>query len=118
MKKIDPAVLIDWWLKKYHNTTMDEILDKNPEWKRISDEYRKVMYNEIAPDSPEGQRILDERNVAQRAFYKKYAVTQEQHDEWEDWAKKYARKITKLPKKLFDRSWSFTYLNVSPMTKK
>lgn len=91
MKKVDPYVLLDGWLK-YHNTTMKEVEENHPEWK----------------ENP---------SMHSREFYKKYAVTQEQHDEWEAWAKEYTKKSTKIRGKLFDRSWTWVYLDTAPNVK-
>lgn len=87
-KKVDENDLINWWLEKYFNTTIQEVFEKNPKYK--------------------------DDNLQ---FYKDYSVTQEQHDQWEKWAKKYTKKVTGIKGKLFDRSWGFLYLNVSPSIK-
>ena len=91
-KKVNGEILIDWWLKKYHNTTLKEILKKYPIWKTDPDEYSDV-------------------------FYKTYKVTLKEHDEWEAWAKEYVRKVTKVNKKRFDVMWALIYLNVAPSIK-
>ena len=89
MKKVDANDLINWWLEKYHNTKLEKILEENPEWKENPREHSKD-------------------------FYEKYAVTQEQHDEWEKWAKEYTKKVTKANKRLLERGWGFVYLDTSP----
>ena len=92
MKKVNPSVLIDWWLEKYHGTNLKEVSENNPEW-------------------------IAEPEKHSHNFYEKYAVTQEQHDEWEVWAKAYTKKTTGVKGKMFDRSWGLVYLNVAPQTK-
>lgn len=92
MKKVNPDDLVNWWLDKYHNTNLTEVLKHNPEWK----------------DNP---------NEHTRDFYRKYEVTQEQHDEWQEWAKEYVREITKLSKKMINHSWPGIYLNCAPNVK-
>lgn len=88
-KKVSSKILINWWLEKYHNTDLDKILEENPKWKENPENYT-------------------------RDFYNKYKVTQEQHDEWEVWAKEYTKKITKISIKNLNRSWWSIYLNTSP----
>jgi len=92
MKKINANDLINWWLEKYYNTTLEKILEENPEWKENPREHTKD-------------------------FYKKYAVTQEQHDEWEKWAKEYIRKVAKVSKSYLNRAWWSIFLNISPIVK-
>ena len=91
-KLVDPTVLIDWWLTKYHNTNLKEVQDTHPEW-------------------------LEEPEKHTNDFYREYMVTQEQHDEWEKWAKEYTKKITKVNKAVLERSWVWTYLNTAPRVK-
>lgn len=88
-KTVDEKDLVNWWLEKYHNTNIDKVLEENPEWKENPQEHT-------------------------REFYEKYKVTQEQHDEWEKWAKEHIRKVTKYPKKMIDKGWWAVYLNCSP----
>lgn len=89
MKKLDIDDLVNWWLDKYHNTNLEKVKKENPKWAENPEKYT-------------------------RDFYSKYKVTQEQHDEWEEWAKGYAKKVTKLSKRAIDRSWWSVYLNASP----
>lgn len=89
MKKVNADDLINWWLEKYHNTNLEKIQEENPEWKENPREHT-------------------------RDFYLKYAVTQEQHDEWEKWAKEYTKKVTKASKSLFEKGWGFVYLDTAP----
>ena len=94
MKKKDltEEFLIDMWLKKYHNTTIKELLIKHPSW----------------GEDPQAHT---------REFYEIYQVTQEQCDEWEKEAKKIVRKTLGLSKKYVDRSFSSTALNTAPRVK-
>jgi hypothetical protein len=89
MKK-EPTIedMIDGWLKPYHNTTLAQV-DK--EWVGEKDS---------------------------REFYKKYAVTQEQHDEWYEWAIDTLSKHFKWSKKFTRKQFCFDYLNCSPTVKK
>lgn len=81
--------LINMWLKPIHGVTIEEVIKEYPEWKY-----------------PEGDS---------REFYKKYPVTQEQHDEW------YANVIQIIMreygwnKKNAERQFAMPYLNISPM---
>lgn len=91
-RKVDTKNLLNWWLEKYHNTNYDKVLEDNPEWLIKPEEHT-------------------------REFYDKYQVTQEQHDEWEKWAKEYTKKVTGIKGKMFDRSWGFVYLDTAPNVK-
>ena len=86
--KLTLEILINLWMTKIYNTTIQEEQNKNPELFTTSE------------------------------WYKQYPVTEQQHDEWEIEAKEVFRKFTKLSKKLVDRYWGFTYLNSSPYIKK
>ena len=50
-------------------------------------------------------------------WYKKYAVTQEQHDEWYEWAIGEICKKTRMKRKYAERSFAFDYLNLAPAVK-
>lgn len=89
MKKVKSEDLVNWWLEKFHNTNIEKVTKEHPDWD--------------GSDS--------------REFFKTYSVTEEQHDEWEAWAKEHVRKITKLPKKAIDRSFWSISLNTAPSVK-
>lgn len=78
--------ILNGWLK-YHNTNVDEVVEKYPE--------------EIK--SPE--------------WFKLFPCTQEQCDEWENWAKDLLKKKDKLKNWEIDRMWGFIYLDCSPYVK-
>lgn len=84
MKYVDRDLLINEWLK-YHNTNVKELVAKHP------------------------KEVLEDPS-----WFKLYPVTQEQHDEWMDWAKKYVKSILKLKGKQFDWNWGMIYLDSSP----
>lgn len=50
-------------------------------------------------------------------FYSSFRVTQAQHDEWNEWAKKRFKEFFHLTDKGVNRSWGFTYLNTAPMVR-
>ena len=100
--KITEADLINWWLDKYHGTNLDQVVIDNPEWDEKK--YSKEGWGEL-------------RGLFSRQFYDKYQVTQEQHDEWNEWAIKAIAKNTGMSLKYVKQSWGFTYLNVSPKIK-
>ena len=77
----------NWWLQKYHNTSIEEIIEKEPELAKS------------------------------REWYKKYAVTQAQHDEWYEWAIQRIAKYYGWSKKRATREFAFAYINVSPTVK-
>jgi hypothetical protein len=84
MKFYNGNELINGWLK-YHNTTIEEVFDKNPHYKEDN-----------------------------RQFFLDYAVTHSQHEEWEKWAKNKLKIDLKLTKKRLDLSWPWVYLDCSP----
>ena len=77
----------DWWLQKYHNTNSKELVEKEPELCKTIE------------------------------WFKKYPCTQEQHDEWYDWAIGEVMKKYKFTKKRAKYNFCFIYLNVSPYVK-
>ncbi|MEX0595703.1 MAG: hypothetical protein WD512_04315 [Candidatus Paceibacterota bacterium] len=86
MKKLTRDDLLNWWLKKYHNTTVKEVVENNP---------KEVL------DSP--------------SWFELYPVTQEQCDEWEEWADKELRRTKTIVGK---RGWGFIYLDCAPYVKR
>lgn len=80
--------LMDMWLLKYHNITCKEVVEKYPE------EVKSPKWFELFP------------------------CTQEQSDEWEKEVKELYLKKLKINKRLFERSWPFTYLDCSPYIKR
>lgn len=89
MKKseITSEFIMNYWLKKYHNIDIDWLMKNESELIKSSD------------------------------WYKKYAVTQEQHDEWYNWAIDTMSKTFKLSKTTVKRRFAFDYLNLSPSVK-
>jgi hypothetical protein len=88
--KKEPTIedMINGWLMPYYNITIEEV-DKN--WVGEKDSM---------------------------AFYAKYPVTQEQHDEWYKWAIDTLSKHFKWSKKLTRKQFCFDYLNCAPSIKK
>jgi len=77
--------IIDLWLVKCHGLTVAELINKEPP---------EVL------QSPE--------------WFKKYAVTQAQHDDWYEEAINLLKKRTRFPKRYIKRAFSFDYLNCAP----
>lgn len=94
-KDISEEHIVDTWLFKYHNTTLKE----------IEKDFKK---------DKNGQFLTGES----KKFYKKYEVTQKQHDEWVDEIKVVLKKKFNISKKMFERSFPWTYLNTAPSIKK
>ena len=118
MKEVNMEDLLNLWLKKYHNTNYKKVKKDHPEWadaERVFDEMKKHKKDFT---EEECTAISERLNNATTEFYKTYAVTEEQHDEWVKEAKEYIRKITKLPKKLIERGWWSVYLDCSPSVKR
>ena len=84
MKQVNREDLLNGWLK-YHNTTVEEVIKKHP------------------------KEVLESAE-----WFKLYPVTQEQEDEWVNWAKKHIKKVTKLSNAIIERSWGLVYLDCSP----
>ena len=76
--------IIEGWLKKYHGLTVNELVEKEP----------------ILSKTPE--------------WYQKYAVTQEQYDEWYDWTIDIIAKTNHRSKKFVKQHFTFDWLNVAP----
>jgi len=89
MKKIETTRedLLDWWLSKYHNTNVNELIKKHTE-----------------------------QELSTTDWFKLYPVTKEQEQEWVDWAKKKLMKEYKVSsKEIFDKAyWCWIYLDCSP----
>ena len=86
--KLTLEILINHWMTKIYNTTIQEEQSKNPEL------------------------------FASSEWFKQYPVTQQQHDEWEIEAKALFHKYVKEPKNCNSMFWGLTYLNSSPYIKK
>lgn len=84
VKKLTTEYIINGWLEKYHGITIEHLIEDEPELCKTSE------------------------------WFKKYAVTKKQHDEWYEWAVNEIQKATKLSKKAVKRGFSFDYLNVAP----
>ena len=83
-KELTREDIINGWLQKYHGITAQELVEKEPELCK-------------SPD-----------------WFKKYAVTQEQHDEWHTWMLEELRKYYGGSKRYIKRgSWAI-YLNCAP----
>jgi len=89
MKKLlEKDFIMDWWLEKYHGITCNWLRKNEPELIKTPD------------------------------WYKKYTVTQEQHDTWYNWAIDYMAKYYRISKKVTKRRFCFDYLDCSPSIKK
>ena len=80
------------WLGKCFDTNLAEVKEAHPEWDDNSSEHS-------------------------RDFYREYAVTQEEHDEWYTWAVDRVAKHYGYGKKYAKRAFSIPYLNVAPSIK-
>jgi len=78
---------INQWLK-YHDTTIEEVIKEHPEWQENS-----------------------------REFYQAYPVTQEQHDEWYEWAIQTVMKEYRMGRKRAKKEFCFPYLDLAPNVK-
>ena len=87
-EKLTEEYIINGWLKKYHGITVEELVRNEPELCKTAD------------------------------WFRKYSVTQEQHDEWYKWAVKEIAKNMGDTQKYVERHFAFTYLNTAPNVKK
>jgi hypothetical protein len=87
-KQITRDEILNGWLK-YHNTTVEEVIKKHTTEELSSPDWFKI-----------------------------YEVTQEQHDEWQNWAKELIRKRYKYSKKMVDKGWWIVYFDNAPNIKK
>ena len=79
--------IVNGWLK-YHDLTVEQLIAKHP---------KEVL---SSPD-----------------WFKLYPVTQEQHDEWKEWAIQEVAKAKHLPVKYVRSKFAFTYLDTAPNVK-
>jgi hypothetical protein len=86
--KLTQEYIMNYWLEKGHGITVQWLIEN--ESKLIK-----------SPD-----------------WYKKYAVSQELHDEWYEWAISELAKNLRASKKSVKRWFAFDYLNCSPSIKK
>ncbi len=86
-KPLNEEDFYNYWLVKYHGITVRELMEKEPELIKTSD------------------------------WYKKYAVTQEQHDEWYEWAINLIAKHERCSKETARIRFVWDYLNLSPAIK-
>lgn len=78
--------LIEWWLWRYHGLTIEEL-----------------------------KKIHTLKELSTPDWYKKYPVTEKQHDKWEAWAEKKLIRTGVIRK---GQSWSLIYLDAAPHIKK
>jgi hypothetical protein len=86
-KELTSEDFYNYWLVKFHGITVQELIEKEPELCKTSD------------------------------WYKKYACTQEQHDEWLDWAVDTIAKYYRCGKETARKRFVWDYLNLSPSIK-
>lgn len=87
-KDLSEEFIINGWLKKYHNITIEELVKTKPELCATID------------------------------WYKVYPCTQEQYEEWYKWAIDIISKTLRMSKKNVRRRFWINWLNCSPDVKK
>lgn len=85
-KQLTEEMLINWWLEKYHNITLEDVKKLHPDWNEKNSQY----------------------------FYDTYPVTEEQHDEWRKWAFNEFWKWQGMGKRYAEKSFTWVYLNCAP----
>ena len=80
--------VMDWWLQKYHGITCQWLIKNEPEL------------------------------ITTPEWYKKYEVTQAQHDEWYEWAIDMICKDRRCSRKCAKRVFAVESLNIAPDIKK
>lgn len=88
MERLSKEIFYNAWLEKYHGITVEKLMETEPELCKTQD------------------------------WYKKYAVTQKQHDEWYGWAIKTIMKHYRCSRKAAERGFCFDCLNISPSVRK
>jgi hypothetical protein len=83
-KQLNQEDFYNYWLVKFHGITVRELMEKEPELIKTPD------------------------------WYKKYAVTQAQHDEWHEWAIDVIAKYYRCGKKAARMKFVWDYLNLAP----
>lgn len=84
MKQVSREEMLNLWLEKYHNITVQEVLQKYPEECK-------------SPD-----------------WFKLFPCTPEQYQEWERQAKLICQKKYKIPKRYLEETWWIVSLSCSP----
>ena len=87
-KELTADDLYNGWLQKYHGITVAELCEKEPELIKTTE------------------------------WYKKYEVTQAQHDEWYEWAIDMICKDRRCSRKYAKRVFAVESLNIAPNVKK
>lgn len=86
-KELNQEDIYNLWLEPYHGINVKWLIDNEPELIK----------------TPE--------------WYKKYAVTQAQHDEWYEKAIDLISKTNRCSKKFAKKNFCFDYLNLAPSIK-
>ena len=86
-QELTEEYLMNFWLEKGHGVTVAWLVENEAELIKTS------------------------------SWYKKYAVSQELHDEWYAWAISEIMKYFRWSKKRAERDFAFAYLNLAPTVK-
>lgn len=74
----------DWWLKKFHNTTSEQVVKDHPE------------------EAKSGQ------------WFESYPITEKQYREWRTWAESEVMKDCKIGRSALQRYWWSIELDCAP----
>lgn len=88
MKQVNRNDLLNLWLNKYHNTSVEELIN-----------------------------VHSKEELSSPNWFKIYPCTKEQSAEWEKEAKKYILEKIKISKKLLNKEWGMIYLDCAPYVK-
>lgn len=88
MAKLTRDDALNWWLQKYHNLTVSDVIN---------------------------QLTLEQQNSP--TWFELYPVTKEQHDEWYNWIIETLAKEQRTSKKAMRHRFSLDYLDCSPYYK-
>lgn len=88
MKKVKREDLLNYWLGKFHNTNAVEVVANHPD---------KV-------DSPD--------------WFKLYPVTQEQYEDFEEWAIQHIMEVTKMSRTFTIKTMQYAMLDCAPYVKR
>ena len=86
-KQLNEEDFYNYWLEKHHGVKIRDIMKNEPEL------------------------------ILTLEWYKKYAVTKAQHDEWYEWAITTVMKHYRCGRKTAMKYFTFSYMNVAPFIK-
>lgn len=113
-KKVNDLILLNEWLLIFHGVDLEEVKKLHPKWVKAEREYAQI--NSYPQDKRD--EISENMNKASREFYTEYSVTNEEYNEWEEWAKKYIKKTLRVSNRMIEHDFPWIALQIGPTIKK